>query len=96
MRVLGTLSSVAAYRTELDVLDNPDDLTVSYERCINDSVRGVAPDPAALEVVRRYVAEQDATGGVVLEACTDVKLDVGLDALEIYAARLAREVYRGR
>jgi hypothetical protein len=96
VRVLGTPSSVAAYRAELDVLDNPEELTRAYERCINDAIRGVAPTPAALEVVQRYTAAQDVAGGAVLEACTDVNLDVGLDALEIYAARLAREAYHGR
>lgn len=100
VRVLGTPGSVASYRDllesgqpSIEVLANPDELTDAYERCIGDAIRGHRPEPSALEVVRGFAAEQAGAGREVLEACTDVRLDVGLDALEIYADRLMRDAY---
>jgi hypothetical protein len=98
--VLGTPGSVAAYRRMLaeirpviSVLDNPAELTDAYERCINDAIRGERPRPAAFSLVRAHAERQLATGGEVLEACTDVSLGIGSDALQIYANRLAYDAY---
>lgn len=98
--VLGTPGSVAAYREVLadtrpaiEVLDNSAELTTAYERCINDAIQGARPDPPAFAAVREAAARQTDAGRAVLEACTDVSLGVGLDALEIYADRLARAAY---
>jgi hypothetical protein len=99
--VLGTPGSVAAYRDALtapcppiEVRDNPGELTTAYERCIDAAIRGERPDPEALAVVRSRADEHRGAGREVLEACTDVSLGVGSEALEIYADRLVRDAYR--
>jgi aspartate/glutamate racemase len=98
--VLGTPNSVEAYAEALGkadppvmVPDNPPELTTAYERCISDVVAGDLPDGNALEVVRTRAAAHRGEGREVLEACTDLSLGVGLDALEIYAAQLVLDAY---
>lgn len=100
VRVLGTPGSVSAYRQALQrsdpaiaVLDNPDELVRAYEQCIADAIRGDPPDDVALGTVISHLGNRREIPTVVLEACTDVCLGLGHDALEIYANQLAHEAY---
>ncbi len=100
VRVLGTPASWQTYHqilkntdSPIEVLENSMELVQAYETCIEDAIRGDQPDDQALALLLASLGSTDQEPVTVLEACTDVSLGVGLDALEIYAERLVNAAY---
>jgi aspartate/glutamate racemase len=100
VRVLGTPACVQTYHqilqkagSPIEVIENSMELVQAYETCIEDAIRGDEPDDQALAVVLASIGNKDEEPVPVLEACTDVSLGVGLDALEIYAEQLVNAAY---
>jgi aspartate/glutamate racemase len=100
--VLGTPGSVAAYQEAIATLGLPLDLDLAprelvtaYESCIVAAIRGESGQGEALDRLRDASAVAAEAGIATLEACTDLSLGVGLDALDLYAAELVREAYPG-
>ncbi|MFO8071936.1 MAG: hypothetical protein R6V85_08675 [Polyangia bacterium] len=98
--VLGTPGSVAAYEEAIEALDlplelerAPRELLASYESCIVAAIRGESGKGEALTRLRDASAEAADAGIPTLEACTDLSLGVGFDALDLYAAELVRQAY---
>jgi len=96
--VLGTPGSVAAYgdaigEVGLALEPTPVDLIEAYESCIVAAIRGEPGSPDALEQLRRAAREAEQEGIATLEACTDLSLGVGLDALDLFSTEMVRDAY---
>jgi hypothetical protein len=100
LRVLGTPSSVAAYRAVLAagqpgpaLEDTPEEQVAAYEACIVAAIQGLDYPAAQLTSLHRAAEHARGLGVTTLEACTDLVLGLGHDALEIYAAELVGQIY---
>jgi aspartate/glutamate racemase len=100
VRVLGTPDSIQAYQSaltaddpDLTLEETPEDQVAAYEACIVAAIQGQEVPAAQLASLRKVTEQAKARSVSTLEACTDLVLGLGHDALALYAEALVEQVY---